>query len=230
MKRLRGTSSQVYTRCTPGTASAADLSIETMRAWACGECSTFRCSMPSISVSIVNSARPVTTSVAAGAPTLAPTACPGGASSIATTPLTASSIARYPVQRQRFPFSARGRSCFCASVKVAEVMIMPAVQKPHWKPGASRNCRCIGCRFSGVPRPSIVVTSRPSARNAGVMQLCTGSPSSHTVHAPQSPASQPFLTPWWPSERTNVRRHWPGRGSSSKVLPFTVYVMTSLLR
>ena len=65
-----------------------------------------------------------------------------------------------------------------------------------------------GC--PGEPRPSIVVTSRPSARNAGVMQLCTGSPSSHTVHAPQSPASQPFLTPWWPSERTNVRRHWPG--------------------
>ena len=51
---------------------------------------------------------------------------------------------------------------------------MPAVQKPHWNPGASRNCRCSGCRFSGVPRPSIVVTSRPSARNAGVMQLCIG--------------------------------------------------------
>ena len=49
-------------------------------------------------------------------------------------------MARYPVQRQRFPFSARGRSCFCSSVNVAEVMIMPAVQKPHWKPGASRNC------------------------------------------------------------------------------------------
>ena len=91
--------------------------------------------MPSISVSIVNSARPVTTSVAAGAPTLVPTASPGAASSISTTPLTASSIARYPVQRHRFPFSARGRSCFCSSVNVADVMIMPAVQKPHWKPG-----------------------------------------------------------------------------------------------
>ena len=75
--RLRGTSSHVYTRCTPGTASAADLSIETMRACACGECSTFRCSIPSISVSIVYSARPVTTPVPAGAPTLAPTASPG---------------------------------------------------------------------------------------------------------------------------------------------------------
>ena len=61
-------------RCTPGTASAAVLSIDTMRACACGECSTLRWSIPSIAVSIVNSAVPVTTSVAAGAPTLVPTA------------------------------------------------------------------------------------------------------------------------------------------------------------
>lgn len=73
-------------------------------------------------------------------------------------------------------FSARGRSCFCASVKVAEVMIMPAVQKPHWKPAASRNCRCMGRRSSGVPSPSMVVTSRPSARNAGAMQRCAPGP------------------------------------------------------
>ena len=65
--------------CTPGTASAADLSIETIRAWACGECSTLRCSMPSISVSIVNSARPVTTSVGRGRADAAPTAWPGAA-------------------------------------------------------------------------------------------------------------------------------------------------------
>ena len=130
--------------------------------------------MPSMWVSIVYSARPVTTSAPAGAPTLVPTALPGSASSIPATPQIASSIARYPVQRQRFPFSARGRSLFWSSVNDAAVMIMPGVQNPHWKPGASRNCRCSGCMFSGEPRPSTVVTSRPSARNAGVMQLCTG--------------------------------------------------------
>ena len=121
LNRLRGTSSQVYTRCTPGTASAAVLSIDTMRACACGECSTFRCSMPSISVSIVYSAR-------AGDDVGARGRADAGAdrlarlrrSSIAATPLTASSIARYPVQRHRFPFSARGRSCFCSSVNVAD--------------------------------------------------------------------------------------------------------------
>ena len=50
--------------------------------------------MPAISTSIVNSARPVTMSVAAGAPMLVPTACPGSAVCIAATPFTASSMAR----------------------------------------------------------------------------------------------------------------------------------------
>jgi hypothetical protein len=67
----------------------------------------------------------------------------------------------------------------------------------------------------------MVVTARPSARNAGVMQLWTGRPSSQTVHAPQSPESQPFFTPKWPSSRRNVRRHWPGAGSALNVLPLT---------
>ena len=94
----------------------------------------------------------------------------GSASSIASTPWIASSMARYPVQRQRFPFSARGRSLLLVG-EGRRGHDHPAVQKPHWKPGASQERRCIGCRSSGVPSPSIVVTSRPSARNAGVMQL-----------------------------------------------------------
>ena len=58
----------------------------------------------------------------------------------------------------------------------------------------------------------MVVISQPSARNAGKRQLCTGSPLMSTLHAPQSPASQPFFTPNHPSCRKKVRRHWPGRG------------------
>ena len=46
------------------------------------------------------------------------------------------------------------------------------------------------------------------------MQLCTGVPSTWTVQAPQSPPSQPFLTPRLPCSRRKVRRHWPGRGSA----------------
>jgi len=67
----------------------------------------------------------------------------------------------------------------------------------------------------------MVVTSRPSARNAGVMQLLTVTPSSQTVHAPQSPVSQPFFTPNQPRSRRKVRRHWPGAGSVEKVVPLT---------
>ena len=42
-----------------------------------------------------------------------------------------------------------------------------------------------------------------------------------TVQAPQSPASQPFLTPKQPSSRRNVRRHWPGRGRTVVAVPLT---------
>ena len=41
----------------------------------------------------------------------------------------------------------------------------------------------------------MVVILRPSPRKAGTRQEWNGLPSSHTVQAPQSPASQPFLTP-----------------------------------
>ena len=132
-------------------------------------------------------------------------------------PVTASAIAPYPVQRQMFPFSARGRSAACSPVSAAAVMIIPGVQKPHWKPCAARNASCSGC---GV-RPSIEVTSRPTARIAGYTQLCTGTPSTCTVQAPQSPVSHPFFTPNQPCSRRNVRRHCPGRGSQPASWPLT---------
>jgi hypothetical protein len=48
-----GTSSQVKTSWTPGVAKAPSLRMATMRAWACGDLSSFRCSRPSTSVSRV---------------------------------------------------------------------------------------------------------------------------------------------------------------------------------
>ena len=88
-------------------------------------------------------------------------------------------------------------------------MIMPGVQKPHWKPCAARKAAWTGWNVAGSAssgrhgpaRPSMVVTLRPAARKAGIRQLCTGSPSRWTVQAPQSPASQPFLTPNQPASR-----------------------------
>jgi hypothetical protein len=82
-------------------------------------------------------------------------------------------------------------------------MIIPAVQKPHWNAPASRNFCCSGCSVPSAPAsPWMVVTSCPSARNAGYRHECTGVPSTHTVQAPQSPPSQPFLTPNTPWSRT----------------------------
>ena len=64
----------------------------------------------------------------------------------------------------------------------------------------------MGC---SPPRPAIVVTTRPPARNAGTKHECTASPSTQTVQAPQSPASHPFFTPKAPRSRNHVRKHCP---------------------
>lgn len=53
------------------------------------------------------------------------------------------------------------------------------------------------------------------------MHECTGTPSTSTEHAPQSPASHPFFTSVCPLSRSSVRRHWPGRGSASIGSPLT---------
>src|SRR5258707_7948382 len=73
----------------------------------------------------------------------------------------------------------------------------------------------------------MVVMAWPSARKAGITQLCTGSPSISTVQAPQSPASQPFLTPKYPSSRRKVRRHCPARGLSENALPLISKLMVA---
>ena len=48
------------TPSTPSMASAAEVSIETMRAWACGERSTWTCSMPGMIMSPAYLRRPDT--------------------------------------------------------------------------------------------------------------------------------------------------------------------------
>ena len=68
-----------------------------------------------------------------------------------------------------------GQSSRASPVKLAAVMIMPAVQKPHWNAWASRNACCMGWSSPSRASPSIVVTSRSAARNAGMRQLWTGS-------------------------------------------------------
>ena len=56
--------------------------------------------------------------------------------------------------------------------------------------------------------------NQPDARYAGTRQEWVGRPSSRTVHAPQSPESQPFFTSTCPCSRSSVRSTCPGAGSS----------------
>src|SRR5579859_3936923 len=74
-------------------------------------------------------------------------------------------------------------------------MIWPGVQYPHWNASCSTNAVCMGCSSPSAARPSIVVTARPSHATASVRHASTRLPSTHTVHAPQVPWSQPFFDP-----------------------------------
>src|SRR5581483_4888344 len=64
-------------------------------------------------------------------------------------------------------------------------MTMPGVQNPHWRAWFSWNACCTGCSAPSVARPSIVVTSCPSAWTASSVHDLTDSPSRSTVHEPQ---------------------------------------------
>src|SRR5512145_432780 len=75
----------------------------------------------------------------------------------------------------------------------------PGVQKPHCSPWCSTNARWIGCSSPSRDKSSIVVTSRPSACRASMLQLFTARPSSRTVHAPHWLVSQPMCAPVSPS-------------------------------
>ena len=53
-------------------------------------------------------------------------------------------------------------------------MIMPGVQKPHWRPCFSQNAAWSGWRASPSARPSIVRTLEPSAWTASIVQRLHG--------------------------------------------------------
>ena len=94
----------------------------------------------------------------------------------------------------------------CSRSSSSAVMSMPGVQKPHCSPWCSWNASWSG--WSAVRRrPSTVMTSAPSAWTASIRQERTASPSTRTVHAPQTPCSQPTWVPVRPrsSRRKSTR-------------------------
>ena len=71
----------------------------------------------------------------------------------------------YPVQRQRVAFDAVRISLswdclFCSKSPTAD-MIIPGVQKPHWRPWRSQNPSWIGWRSPFWANPSMVLTVHP---------------------------------------------------------------------
>ena len=72
---------------------------------------------------------------------------------------------------------------------------MPGVQNPHCRASRFDEGGLTGLIFSGVPSPSTVVISWPTASAASIRQEAIGSPSSSTVQPPQAPRSQISLAP-----------------------------------
>ena len=109
----------------------------------------------------------------------------------------------------------------------------PAIRSP---PSACPACRCriaprhgagrraAARRPCGVAaRPSTVVTARPAAWASGTRQAQAWAPSSSTVQAPQSPASQPTLVPVRPSwSRSTALSRVAAAAATAWAVPFTV--------
>jgi hypothetical protein len=95
------------------------------------------------------------------------------------------------------------------------VIIMPGVQNPHWSPWQAAKAACTGSSSPPFARPSTVVTRRPSAMTASIVQDLTGVSSSHTTQAPQLDVSQPQCEP---VSRSSSRRKWmsSSRGSTTR--------------
>src|SRR4051794_35352659 len=112
------------------------------------------------------------------------------------------------------------------------VIIIPGVQKPHWRPWQAMNPCCTGSSTLSCSSPSTVRTSRPPAIAARTVHDLTGSPSIQTTQVPQLLVSQPQCVPvsprWSRRKCTSSSRPSISRETSS---PLTVIVtcMSALL-
>ena len=222
-----GTSACVSTACTPGSASAAAMSIETMRACACGLRSVAPCNIPGTLRSLEYANSPLTLGTPSGRSTISPmrprTSC---------VVLTRATPPRPGVRPRRCarsrcngrgcptaprgcrPRSATGRCSSSATVATTR----PGVQKPHCTAPAATNARCTACSRPSVASPSTVTTSRPSACAPCTRQAHTSCPSRSTEQEPHSPSSQAPLAPGRSSRSrsTNSRLSAPWTSASRR--------------
>ena len=144
----------------------------------------------------------------------------------ARTSATASTMPRYPVQRQRLPASSariRGSSASGRRRAMSQALTsIPGVQYPHWR--AWRRVKAPRSAFMSASsaNPSMVRTSAPSQAAANAMHDRAGTPSMSTVQAPHTPCSQPRWVPVrWRCSRRKSARWVRGSGAPSTCLPFT---------
>ena len=97
--------------------------------------------------------------------------------------LVARAAAEVALQRRARISSSDSSPSACSMMSIAAIII-PGVQKPHWRPCCSWNARWIGCSspFAPGPRPSDRRSRRPGRR--GSSRTAPSSPSTFTVHAP----------------------------------------------
>src|SRR2546427_391696 len=81
---------------------------------------------------------------------------------------------------------------------------------------------CVGPGHWREPRPSSVVTSRPTAARTGITQERAATPSISTVQAPHSPRPQPYLGPFSSrSLRSTCSSAVPGAAGTSHARALT---------
>jgi len=148
--------------------------------------------------------------------------------------MIAAMIFRYPVHRQSTPPIASMTSFSCGarflSSKAVAATSIPGVHAPHCAAPWVRNACCNLEPTFVSASPSTVVTSHPSACPVATRHAQTGSPSSSTVQAPQSPASHPTLVPVSPSSSRSTREsRCTGELETVTARPFTRNAMDRAL-
>src|SRR5690242_13929036 len=117
---------------------------------------------------------------------------------------------------------------FCFS-SAAACIICPLWQYPHCGTLACRQACCTGCCAVAL-RPSMVTMSLPAALCIGVWQLRTAAPFTCTVHAPHSPAPQPYFVPViCSSSRRYQSSGISGSPSNWRLAPFTFSLIICVL-
>ena len=185
------------------------MSMATIRAWAWGDRTKAACRSRGMTTSSVYVPRPATSRAVWGRITERPMYLPSSrAAGALARPRRRARDRRHDgviagaaavVAAERLADRRRGRDAARVRAARARSRACPACRS---RTGAHSPLRNACCRWAMAPlsaRPSIVSTRQPSAWAASIRHPRTGLSSTRTVHAPQTPCSQPTCEPVSPS-------------------------------